>query len=89
MGKDTLRWGQDVGYTDRIKPLTPKTALAAHGVTGDAQSGDLGFSRAMTKREAKRDAADGIPPSDAADETQWSEREQLISEKAEDVRRGV
>ena len=89
MGKPTLRWGQDSGFQDKIRSFTPKTRFAEHGIRGGQRNGDLGFSRLLTKREAKRDAADGVPPSEAKKETEWSEREQIITEKAENLRRGL
>ncbi len=89
MGKLSLRWGQEAGYQSKIKSFDPKARLSEHGITGKLQTGDLGFSRTMTKREAKRDAADAIPPSDATSEDQWSEREQIIAERAENLRRGL
>lgn len=89
MLKKSLRWAADIGYTAAIKPLNLRTTPAQCGLKGAMAEGELGFNKAITRREAKKDAADGLPVSDALTRDQWSEREQLIAEKAEDVRRGL
>ncbi|MEL7451951.1 MAG: hypothetical protein AAGJ50_01065 [Pseudomonadota bacterium] len=52
-------------------------------------SGTLNFSRMLTRKQARADARDGIPVSEAQTRDQWSEREQLFTEQADDIRRGV
>lgn len=89
MSRLTLRWGRDAGYQTKITSLDPKTDLAAHGLKGDMQKGELSFSRRVTRKQAERDAMDGIPASEAITQDQWSEREQLIVEEAENIRRGL
>ncbi len=89
MLKKTVRWGADVGCQSKIKPLDPKADMSEFGLKGKLAEGELGFNRALTKRDAKRDAADAIPASDAITQDQWSEREQQIAERAEAVRRGL
>lgn len=89
MMKRKLRWAAETGYSDRIKPLALKSDAAAHGLRGKLAEGELGFSRTKTRRIAKQDAADGLPVSEAMTQDQWSEREQEIAAKAEDVRRGL
>ncbi|KCZ93934.1 sulfite exporter TauE/SafE family protein [Hyphomonas johnsonii] len=89
MLKKTVRWGADVGCQSKIKPLDPKAELTDFGLKGKLAEGELGFSRMLTKRDAKKDAADGLPVSEAITPDQWSEREQQIAERAEAVRRGL
>ncbi|MEE9380806.1 MAG: hypothetical protein V3V03_05315, partial [Hyphomonadaceae bacterium] len=89
MSKNILRWGQDAGYQSNIKSFDAKTDLAAHGLKGDMQKGELSYSRRLTRKQAEKDAMDGIPASDAITQDQWSEREQLIVEESEDIRRGL
>ena len=89
MGKRLVRWGADIGYQNKIKPLDPKVQLQTHGLRGKLKEGDLGFSRAWTRRKAREDASDAIPASEAITQDQWSEREQEIAERAEQVRRGL
>ncbi len=89
MGKKLIRWGADIGYQNKIKTLDPKVTLHTHGLRGKLKEGDLGFSRMWTRRKAREDAQDAVPPSEAITEDQWSEREQQIAEKAERVRRGL
>jgi hypothetical protein len=89
MLKKSVRWGADIGHQNKIKPLDPKVELDDHGLKGKLAEGELGFNRQMTRMQAKRDAADAIPASDAITQDQWSEREQQIAEKAEQVRRGL
>ncbi len=89
MTKHSPRWGADIGLRDKIRPFQPKAGLAQHGLKGKMQDGRLTFSRALTRRQAKKDAADAIPASDAVTQDQWSEREQNIVEQAEDLRRGL
>ncbi len=81
MLKKSVRWGADIGHQNKIKPLDPKVELEDHGLKGKLAEGELGFSRDMTRIQAKRDAADAIPASDAITQDQWSEREQQIAEK--------
>ena len=89
MLKKTVRWGADVGCQSKIKPLETTAELSDFGLKGKLAQGELGFNRALTKRDAKNDAADAIPASDAITQDQWSEREQQIAERAETVRRGL
>jgi hypothetical protein len=87
--KKSVRWGADLGHQENIQTLNPKIELAEHGLKGKLAEGELGFNRQMTRLQAKKDANDGIPSSEAATPDQWSEREQQIAEKAEQVRRGL
>lgn len=89
MLKKTVRWGTDTGFQKKVKPFEDRNDLSAHGLRGARAKGDLGLSRGLTRKEARRDAADGLPVSEAATQDQWSEREQLIAERAEEVRRGL
>ncbi len=89
MMKRSVRWGADIGYQDKIRTHEVKTSLAEHGLKGKLAQGELGISRSLTRLQAKKDAADGIPVSEALTQDQWSEREQEIAEKAERVRRGL
>jgi len=89
MMKRQVRWGADIGYETKIKSLETKDNLAGHGLKGSLAEGELGFSRSHTRRIAKKDAMDGIPVSEAVTKDQWSEREQEVAEKAEQVRRGL
>lgn len=89
MMKRSVRWGADIGYRDKIKTLSIKTTLANHGLKGKLAEGELGISKSGTRKEAKNDAMDGIPVSEAITQDQWSEREQEIAENAEQVRRGL
>ncbi|WP_213268639.1 hypothetical protein [Hyphomonas sp.] len=89
MNKKTVRWGTDTGFEKKVKPFDDRNELSAHGLRGARARGDLGLSRGMTRREARRDAADAIPVSEAITQDQWSEREQQIAERAEEVRRGL
>ena len=89
MMKRSVRWGADIGFQDKIRPVVVKTTLAANGLKGKLAEGELGISRSVTRREAKNDASDGLPTSEALTQDQWSEREQEIAEKAEQVRRGL
>ncbi|MEO0467337.1 MAG: hypothetical protein AAF216_12410 [Pseudomonadota bacterium] len=85
----TTRWASDIGLTDRIKPLSLGVEPAQFGLKGKLAEGELGFSRTVTRKDAKQDATDGLPVSEAISRDQWSEREQMIAERAEDVRRGL
>lgn len=87
--KKTVQWGVDIGLSDKIVSLEPRTELTDHGLKGSLRDGDLGFSRRHTRAIARKDAHDGIPTSEALTQDQWSEREQEIAEKAERVRRGL
>lgn len=89
MSRKSPRWALDMGYQSEIKAFRPKTTLAEHGLKGDKASGTLNFSRMMTRKQARADARDGIPVSEAISRDQWSEREQLFTEQADDIRRGV
>jgi hypothetical protein len=89
MLKKTVRWGADVGCQSKIKPLDLKADMSEFGLKGKLAEGELGFNRALTKRDAKKDAEDAIPASDAITQDQWSEREQQIAERADTVRRGL
>ncbi|MGB3624441.1 MAG: hypothetical protein WA989_01345 [Henriciella sp.] len=89
MLKRQVRWGADIGYTKPVKPLDPKIEQKQHGLKGSLKEGELGYSRMITRRVAKQDARDGIPTSEAVTEDQWSEREQQIAERAEEVRRNL
>ncbi|MEQ9507237.1 MAG: hypothetical protein RLO80_13325 [Hyphomonas sp.] len=89
MSKKTVRWGTDIGCPKRIVPLQGRNELSDHGLRGKRAKGELGLSRGMTRKEARRDAADALPSSEAMTQDQWSEREQLIAERAEEVRRGT
>jgi hypothetical protein len=89
MSKKTVRWGTDIGCPKRITPLQGRNELSDHGLKGKRAKGELGLSRGMTRKEARRDAADALPSSEAMTQDQWSEREQLIAERAEEVRRGT
>ena len=89
MTRKSPRWALDTGYTSDIKAFRPKTSLAEHGLKGDKANGNLSFSRMMTRKQARADARDGIPVSEAMTRDQWSEREQLFTEEADDIRRGV
>jgi hypothetical protein len=89
MYKRSVRWGADIGLQSRIKPLNPSVTLAEHGLKGARAQGELDISRTKTRQVAKEDAEDGIPASEALTQDQWSEREQLIAERAESVRTGL
>lgn len=89
MMKKTVRWGTDIGCPKRIDPLEGRNELSDHGLKGKRAKGELGLSRGRTRKEAQRDASDAIPASEAMTQDQWSEREQLIAERAEEVRRGL
>lgn len=89
MNKKTVRWGTDTGFEKKVKPFEDRNELSVHGLKGKRAKGDLGLSRGITRREARRDATDAIPVSEAMTQDQWSEREQLIAERAEEVRRGL
>lgn len=89
MMKRSVRWGTEFGYQDKIRTLGIKTSLADHGLKGKLAEGELGISKTMTRNQAKKDATDAIPESSAITQDQWSEREQEIAEKAEQVRRGL
>ena len=89
MAKNTVRWGADVGCQVKVKPLELRNDLAEHGLKGSRAKGELGISRNLSRRDAKNDARDGLPVSEAITQDQWSEREQLIAERAEEVRRGL
>jgi hypothetical protein len=89
MLRKAIRWGADIGCQKKIKPLEIRDDIAAHGLRGRRAKGDLEISRSLTRREAQRDAADGLPVSEACEQSQWSEREQIIAERAEDIRRGL
>lgn len=89
MTKKTVRWGTDIGCPKQIKPLDVRNELSAHGLKGKRAKGELGLSRGITRKEARRDAEDALPSSEAMTQDQWSEREQLIAERAEEVRRGL
>ncbi|MDP3460936.1 MAG: hypothetical protein Q8S09_16815, partial [Hyphomonas sp.] len=87
--KKTVRWGTDIGCPKQIKPLEGRNELSDHGLKGKRARGELCLSRGMTRKEARRDAGDALPASEAMTQDQWSEREQLIAERAEEVRRGL
>lgn len=89
MNRKTVRWGTDTGFEKKVKAFEDRNELSAHGLRGKRSKGDLGLSRGITRKEARRDAADAIPVSEAITQDQWSEREQLIAERAEEVRRGL
>lgn len=89
MARKFPNWGLDTGYQTQIKPFSAKTSLSEHGLHGDKAAGTLNFSRMATRKEARKDARDGIPISEAITRDQWSEREQLITEQADDIRRGT
>lgn len=87
--KKSVRWGADAGFRKAVKPFVARGSLSSHGLSGKRARGDLGLSRSLTRKEARRDADDGLPVSEASTQDQWSEREQLIAERAEEVRRGL
>jgi hypothetical protein len=89
MMKKAVRWGMDIGCPKRITPLADRNELSDHGLKGNRAKGELGLDRGMTRKEARRDATDALPVSEAMTQDQWSEREQLIAERAEEVRRGL
>lgn len=89
MTRKTPNWALDTGYQSTIKPFRAKASLAEHGLKGDKAAGVLNFSRMLTRKQARADARDGIPISEATSRDQWSEREQLFTEQADDIRRGV
>ncbi len=89
MLKKQVRWGADIGYAKPVKPIDPKIEQREHGLKGSLKDGELGYSRMITRRVARKDARDAIPTSESITEDQWSEREQQIAEKAEQVRRGL
>ncbi len=89
MTKRTVRWGTDVGCQKQVKPLDVQNELSDHGLKGARAKGKIGLSRSLTRRDAKRDASDGLPVSEALTQDQWSEREQQVAERAEEVRRGL
>ncbi len=89
MVRKAVRWGADIGCQKKIKSLDIRDDLGEHGLRGRRAKGDLELSRSLTRKEARRDAADGLPVSEASEQSQWSEREQLIAERAEDIRRGL
>lgn len=89
MMKRQVRWGADIGYAKPVKPLDAKVVEREHGLKGSLKEGELGFSRIITRKIARKDARDGIPTSEAITEDQWSEREQQIAEKSEQVRRSL
>ncbi|MEM9739281.1 MAG: hypothetical protein AAF829_05380 [Pseudomonadota bacterium] len=89
MLRNSLRWASDVGFREKIKPLALKVSPSQHGLKGALSEGDLDFNKSITRRQAKQDATDGLPVSEAITRDQWSEREQLVAERAEDVRRGL
>lgn len=89
MMKKTVRWAADIGFRDKVKPAALCASPAEYGLKGRLADGDLGFNRALTRRVAKKDAEDGLPVSEALTRDQWSEREQEVAERAEQVRRGA
>ncbi len=89
MMKRSVRWGADIGYQDKVGSLDVKSTLADHGLKGKMADGELGISRSVTRHQAKKDATDAIPVSEAITQDQWSEREQEIAENAEHIRRGL
>lgn len=89
MSKKAVRWGADVGCQNKVKPLEIHNDLSDHGLKGKRAQGYLGLNRHLTKTSAKKDARDGLPMSEATTPDQWSECEQQIAERAEDVRRGL
>jgi len=89
MFKKRVRWAADLGYQEKIGTFRPKASLEQYGLKGERKTGDLGVNRQKVKAEAKADATDGIPVSQANTEAQWSEQEQLIAVTAEEVRRGL
>ncbi|NBC19895.1 MAG: hypothetical protein GVY06_02415 [Alphaproteobacteria bacterium] len=89
MMKKTVRWAADIGFRDKVRPAALHASPGDYGLKGPRAQGDLGFNRAITRRVAKKDAADGLPVSEAITRDQWSEREQEVTERAEEVRRGA
>ncbi|MEO1015824.1 MAG: hypothetical protein AAFX08_11620 [Pseudomonadota bacterium] len=89
MPKSFPSWGLDLGYQKSIPTHDPKINPAEHGLRGRRAEGRLSFSRTITRQKARQDAVQGLPASDATTQDQWSERETLILEQAEDVRRGL
>ncbi|MEL7480388.1 MAG: hypothetical protein AAGJ29_02395 [Pseudomonadota bacterium] len=89
MARKTPRWALDMGFASDIRAFKPKSSLSEHGLSGATAEGKLKYSRSVTRKQAKIDARDGIPVSEAVTKDQWSEREQLVSEQADDIRRGV
>ncbi|HAY07824.1 MAG TPA: hypothetical protein PKV67_13835, partial [Hyphomonas sp.] len=89
MTKKTVRWGTDIGCPKQIRAFEARSELSDHGLRGRRAKGELGLSRGITRKEARRDAADALPASESMTQDQWSEREQLIAERAEEVRRGT
>jgi len=89
MTRKSPNWALDTGYQSSIKSFKTKTTLSEHGLKGDKASGALSFNRTLTRKQARADARDGIPISEAISRDQWSEREQLFTEQADDIRRGV
>lgn len=89
MSKKAVRWGTDVGCQTKVKPLEIRNDLSDHGLKGKRAQGHLGLNRHLTKLAARKDARDGLPVSEAITQDQWSECEQQITERAEDIRRGL
>ena len=89
MAHKAPRWSQDIGYQTKIKPHNPNVSKGSHGLSGAKAEGKLSFSREATRKIARKDGADGIPASEAVDQSQWSEHEQEIAVEAEDMRRGL
>ncbi|MEM7768463.1 MAG: hypothetical protein AAF253_13410 [Pseudomonadota bacterium] len=89
MFKKRVRWAADLGYQEKIRPYRSKAGMEQFGLKGERKTGELGMSRQKVKSEAKKDATDGIPVSEAMTKDQWSEQEQLIAVSAEEVRRGL
>ncbi len=89
MARKTPRWALDMGFTSETRPFRPKASLQEHGLNGPKAKGHLKYSRQVTRKQARADARDGIPVSDATTRDQWSEREQLFTEQADDIRRGA
>ena len=89
MFKKRVRWAADIGYQTKISTFRSKASMEQFGLKGERKTGELGLSRQKVKAEAKKDATDGIPVSEAMTQDQWSEQEQVIAANAEEVRRGL
>ena len=89
MFKKRVGWAVDLGYQDKIRSFRPRAAMEQFGLKGERKTGELGLNRQKVKTEAKKDATDGIPVSEAMTRDQWSEQEQLIAVSAEEVRHGL
>lgn len=89
MMKKSVNWGSDVGLQEKITSLNLKVRLETHGLKGKLAEGELSFNKQMTRRQARKDARDALPVSEAITQDQWSEREQEVAAEAEKVRRGL